>query len=168
MVASKIKPKFTKEILTRLRNYVFKKVSDTDEAEEIFQEVLASATDSLALFQGKSQFFTWLCGIANHNIADYYRKRKIKTLLFSRFPFLEAIASEALTPDERVEKMELRKEVKQVLSVLTEGYKEVLRLKYIDGFSVAQIAKKAKTTIKAVESKLTRAREAFRDRWQGE
>lgn len=161
----KSKPKFDQEILTRLRNYVFKKVLGTNEAEEIFQEVLASATDSLALFQGKSQFFTWLCGIANHEIADFYRKKKIKTVLFSHFPFLETIASEALTPDETLEKEELRKEVKKVLAVLSEGYGEVLRQKYIDGLSMKEIAKKAKTTIKAVESKLTRAREAFRKRW---
>ena len=165
MVVAKIKPKFTQEILARLRNYVFKKVSDANEAEEIFQEILASATDSLALFRGESKFFTWLCGIANHEIADFYRKKKLKTVLFSRFPLLETIASEALTPDEALEKEELRKEVKKVLGALTEGYRAVLRQKYIDGFSMAQIAKKAKTTIKAVESKLSRARETFRKRW---
>lgn len=162
----KPKPKFTKEILAHLKNYVFQKVSDNSEAEEIFQEVLVDASDSLLLFRQESSFFTWLCGIANHEIADYFRKKKLKTILFSHFPFLETIASEALNPDEFAEKEELRKEVKKVLAALSEGYGEVLRQKYIDGLSMKEIAKKAKTTIKAVESKLSRAREAFRDRWK--
>jgi len=162
---SQIKKQFTKEILTRLKNYVFRKVGDPNEAEEIFQEVLLSATDSLSVYSGKSSFFTWLCGIANHEIADFYRKKKIKTILFSRFPFLETLASEALTPDEKLEKEELRKEVKKVLAILTEGYGEVLRLKYIEGLTINQIAKKLKTSFKSVESRLSRARASFKKIW---
>jgi RNA polymerase sigma-70 factor (ECF subfamily) len=157
--------KFDQKTISKLKKYVFKKVSNQEEAEEIFQDVLVSASDSLSLFKGKSSFFTWLCGIANHEIADFYRKKKIKTILFSHFPFLETLASEALNPDEKLEKEELRKEVRKVLAALSEGYREVLRLKYLEGLSMAEIAKKAKTTVKAVESKLSRAREAFKKRW---
>lgn len=162
---SKIKPKFDQGNLSRLRNYIFKKVNDKDEAEEVFQDVLISATGSLPLFQGESSFFTWLCSIANHKIVDFYRKKKLKTLLFSRFPFLETLASEILTPDEKLEKEELKKEVKKVLATLAEGYGEVLRLKYIEGLSMAEIAKIVKISVKAVESKLFRAREAFKREW---
>lgn len=157
--------KLDEATLLRLKNYVFKKVSDKEEAEEIFQDVLVSAVDSLPLFKGKSSFFTWLCGIANHEIVDFYRKKKIKTILFSHFPFLETLASEALTPDEKIEKQELKKEVEKVLSVLSEGYREILRLKYIEELSMKEIAKKTKKTVKAVESKLTRARQAFKKIW---
>ena len=157
-----------KETLLRLKNYIYKKVKDPEEAEEIFQDVLIDAVDSLPLFRGESALFTWICAIANHAIVDFYRKKKIKTLLFSHFPFLEEVASQALGPDEKLEKEELRKEVKKVLGLLGEGYREVLRLKYIDGFSMREIAKKAKTTVKAVESRLSRAREAFRKEWKGD
>lgn len=157
--------KLNKEVIARLRNYVFKKVYDSNEAEEVFQEVLVAATDSLPLFRGESLFFTWLCGIANHEIADFYRKKKLKTVLFSRFPFLETIASEALTPDEELEKKELVREVKKVLGALTEGYRAILRQKYIDGMTVNQIAGKMGKSIKSIESRLTRARESFKKIW---
>ena len=153
------------ENLPRLKKYIFFKVSEPKDAEEIFQETLIAAHESLAFFEGKSSFFTWLCGIANHEISDYYRRKKIKTLLFSNFPFLENIVSEALTPDESLEKKELGKEVKKVLSEITEGYSQILRLKYYQGLSMAEIAGSLKTTAKAVESRLSRAREAFRIKW---
>lgn len=157
---------FTKESLPKLKKYIFSKISDPREAEEIVQETLISAHESSSFFEGRSSFFTWACAIANHEIADFYRKKKIKTLLFSHFPFLEEIAHEALSPDERLEKQELRKEVKKVLSELAEGYSQILRLKYYQGLSMAEIAGKLKTTAKAVESKLSRAREAFRLEWR--
>lgn len=160
--------KFTQEDLLRLRHYIFKRISDKEEAEEIFQDVLVSANDSLPLFRRESSFLSWLCAIANHEIVDYYRKKKLKTVLFSRFPFLETIASEALGPDEKLEKEELRKEVKKVLATLSEGYREILRLKYIDELSMKQIARLVKTTVKAVESKLGRAKKEFKKKWTNE
>lgn len=154
-----------KENLPKLKNYVFSKVSDLHEAEEILQETLIAVSLSYPSFQGKSSFFTWICGIANHEVADFYRRKRIKTLLFSRFPFLENLASEALIPDEELEKQELRKEVKHILSCLSEGYGKILRLKYYQGFSMVQIARDLKLTVKAVESRLSRARKAFKDTW---
>ena len=134
------------ENLPKLRKYISSKVSETRDAEEILQETLISVHESFPFFKANSSFLTWACGIANHEIADFYRKRKIKTLLFSRFPFLEEIAHEALTPDERLEKQELGKEVKKVLSGLAEGYSQILRLKYYQGLSMAEIAGSLKTT----------------------
>ena len=154
-----------REYLPRLKNYIFSKVSDGNDAEEILQETLMAASESFAFFEGKSSLFTWLCGIANHEIADFYRRKKIKTILFSHFPFLEDLASQALAPDEEFEKQELRKEVRKVLSCLSEGYSKILRLKYYRGLSMREIARNLKTTVKAVESRLSRAREAFRSRW---
>lgn len=149
----------------RLRKYVAFRVSDPKDAEEIFQETLISASESYSFFKGKSAFFTWLCGIANHEIADFYRKRKIKTFLFSNFPFLEAIVSEALGPEEKFLEEELKNDVKNALESISEGYSLVLRLKYYNGLSMQEIAQKLNLTVKAVESKLSRAREAFRVEW---
>lgn len=157
--------KIYKDNKSRLKKIILWRISDEQEAEEVLQQTMIAAIDSLPLFSGRSSFFTWLCGIANHKIIDYYRRKKIKTVLFSRFPFLETIASEALSPDERLEKEELKKEVKKVLGSLIEGYREILRLKYLEGLSMAEIASLAKTSVKSVESRLSRARQAFKKEW---
>jgi len=154
-----------KECLQKLKNYIFSRVSDSCEAEEILQETLISSHESYAFFKGKSSFFTWLCGIANHEIADFYRKKKIKTILFSKFPFLEEIVSQALGPEEQILEKEAREEVRKVLRRLSEGYSLVLRLKYYRGLRVEEIAQKLGMSLKAVESKLSRARMAFRREW---
>lgn len=154
-----------KESLKKLKNYLFSRLKDPFEAEEIFQETLIAATESLPTYQGQASFSTWLCAIANHEIADFYRKKKLKTILFSRFPFLGNLVSQALGPEEELLKKELRKEVKKTLSGLTEGYSQILRLKYYQGLSVKEIARKLHLTIKATESRLSRARLAFQKEW---
>jgi len=154
-----------KDYSLRLKKYISRKVENGEDVDEILQETLISASQSYAFFENKSSIFTWLCGIANHEIADFYRKRKIKTFLFSNFPFLENIISEAVGPEEALLEDDLRKEVKKVLNRLTEGYREILRLKYYQEKSMEEIATLFCITRKAVESKLSRAREAFRNEW---
>ncbi|HBI44343.1 MAG TPA: hypothetical protein DDY78_16050, partial [Planctomycetales bacterium] len=49
------------------------------------------------------------------------------------------------------------------LSALPDRYEAVLRAKYLDGRSVIDIAAESGETPKAIESLLSRARQAFRD-----
>ena len=153
--------RFYKKYSARLLNFILSHVESFADAEEILQDTFVSALDSLPLFSYKSSLFTWLCGIAKHEIADFYRKKKIKTILFSHLPFLEELATQALGPEEKLIRKELKREIKAVFKKLSEGYRQVLRLKYQEGYTVSQIAQKLGLSFKAVESRLFRARLAF-------
>lgn len=144
-----------------VRNFLLQRNLSLAEAEEITQETFISVFEALPFYNGRSSLRTWICAIAQHELVDYYRKSKIKTVLFSVFPGLEKFVSRSLGPEAEFEKKELRRKVKKVFSLLTEGYAQVLRLKYIEGLSVQEIAKLLGETEKAVESRLTRARKAF-------
>lgn len=145
----------------QLRGFISQRVGAENEAEEIFQETLIAGFESFSSFKGQASFLTWLCAIAKHEIADYYRKKKIKTFLFSRFPWLEDWASQALGPEQVLLRKEFEARVRFTLEELNEGYSQVLRLKYYQGLSVKEIALKLNETAKAVESRLFRARQAF-------
>lgn len=149
----------------RLINFVAKKVGDFSDVEEIVQDTLVSALDSWPSFKGKSQVFTWLCGIARHEIADFYRRKKIKQVVFSRLPFLEKLVSEALGPDLAFQELETKTRILKTFKNISEGYCRILRLKYMEGLSMRQIAEKLDLTVKAVESRLTRARLAFQEEY---
>ena len=146
---------------SRLWQFIYRRVKSEDDAWDIFQETIISASDSLNSFSGKSSFFTWLCAIARHEISDYYRKKKIKTFLFSYFPWLEELASEALGPEQLLLRQEFEDKVRLTLAGLSEGYSQILRLKYYQGLTVEQIALQLNESVKAVESRLFRARKAF-------
>ncbi len=57
---------------------------------------------------------------------------------------------------------ERAEQVAMALAELPEHYEAVLRAKYLDGLDVASIALRQGASAKAVESLLSRAREAFR------
>ena len=58
---------------------------------------------------------------------------------------------------------ETREMVNVAMSQLPPSYRDALEAKYVHGASVRDIAEKQRTTEKAVESLLTRARQAFRN-----
>ncbi len=158
--------KFYRLYQKRLLNFILKKVERQEDAEEILQDTFLSTLDSLPIFKQNCSLYTYLCAIARHEIADFYRRQKIKTFLFSHFPILENLASQALSPQRSFEEKELKKEALHTLKNLSEGYSRILRLKYIDGLSYQEIAKKLKKSGKAIESRLARARKAFAKSWQ--
>jgi len=145
----------------RLLAFIDSRVQSGEDAEEILHDTLLSALDSLAIFTGRSSLFTWLCGIARHEMGDYYRRRKIRSVVFSRLPFIEGFVSRALEPSAAMMREEYERGVKVALGRLMPHYREILVLKYMDGMSVKEIAKKLGMSVKACESALTRARRAF-------
>jgi RNA polymerase sigma-70 factor (ECF subfamily) len=144
---------------------VSKKIDDEGIVEELTNDIMMAGMNSLDGFSGKSSEFSWLCSIAKHKIIDYYRKKKLKTILFSTCPIFEEIADKALTPERDVLKNELKDEIKKTFKELGKGYKKILRLKYIEGFKINQIAIKLNLSNKAVESRLIRAKSKFRQVW---
>lgn len=156
---------FYRAYQNRLLNFILTKVENVKDAEEILQDTFLSSLDSLPLFKFQSSIYTWLCSIAYHEIVDFYRRRKLKTIIFSRLPWLEKIVDKALSPELALQEKELKIKIYNTLKNLTEGYAQILRLKYIEGLSMREIALRLQTSIKAVESKLTRARLAFQKQY---
>ncbi len=151
----------------KLLDFISQKIPNHKDAEEILNDVFISSLDSLPIFNFKSSLGTWMIGIAKHEVVDYYRKKRIKTLVFSHFPFLEKIVDRALGPELALQEKETKTKIFKSLKSLSEGYCQILRLKYIDGLSMAEISKVLKITVKAVESRLFRARLAFKKEYEG-
>jgi len=153
---------FYKTFKPKLERFFGRRIGDRHDCEEVVADTLLSAIDSLPLFSGKSKLSTWVMAIAKHELVDYYRRKKIKTFVFSHFPFLERLVSKALSPELALEEKEAKKKIAQAFEKTSEGYQHILRLKYMDGLSMREIAERLEMTVKAVESKLSRARKAFR------
>lgn len=149
-----------------LFSFISSKVERREDAEEILQDTWISIFDSLSMFSGRSSFLTWAKAISLHEVADFYRKKKIKSIVFSRLPFLENLVSEALGPELVLQEKEMRNEIEKALSRLSEGYRQILRLKYIEGLTMAEMAKALDLSFKSVESRLFRARLAFQKLWK--
>ena len=150
----------------RLTNYVLGRISQSEDAQEVVQEVFINCLRNIANFQGRSSLYTWMTAIAKHEIADYYRKRYAKKLLRA-LPLGEVILDglrEEMVDEQlwQEQKQALKEQLDQVLGQLAGHHRELLWLKYVDRKKVAQIAHELGRTAKAVEADLFRARRDFR------
>lgn len=140
----------------RLLAFVSKKIDNPKDAEELVQETFMNCLKHLPLFRGGSSIFTWMCSIANHEVADFYRKKYAKKALHT-VPLADFLLhTKVENAHEVAEKVQL------VLSKMRSDYKELLLLKYVDGKRVKEIAAELGRTVKSIEADLFRAREEFR------
>jgi RNA polymerase sigma-70 factor (ECF subfamily) len=128
-----------------------------DRADEVVQETWLTAVRRVRDFDPeRGSFAGWLCGIAANVLRNHLRHEGRRA---SPCP---ATAGTAEPADAALEKRERAEHIAHALADLPERYEAVLRAKYLDGRSMNEIAAAWDETPKAVESLLTRAREAFR------
>ena len=142
-----------------------------DAAEEVVQITLTRVIRKLHTYRGEAALFSWLCTFCRHEISAHYRyraKRPIAVQLTEDLPEIRAALESLMTaaasdPQSEAQRRELSRLVQVTLDQLHPRYGDALEWKYIQGMSVKEIAALTQSTPKAVESVLSRAREAFRD-----
>jgi RNA polymerase sigma-70 factor (ECF subfamily) len=144
-----------------LMRYLSKRLPRQEDAEEILNDIFFEVLDTLSLFQNKSSIDTWLYRIAHNKTVDFYRKKKIRSILLSQVPFLEIVAEEIDQPEFEYEKKKVSEKIDVAMRSLSEKYREILTMKYIKRFSIKRIALELQITLKAAESLLFRARQSF-------
>ncbi|MCA9371586.1 RNA polymerase sigma factor [Candidatus Woesebacteria bacterium] len=142
-------------------SFITRRLRDERIAEEIVQDVFIDFLESLRDFRFQCKVKTFLFTIARNKSIDYIRKKKLKTVLFSKFPqfVVEGLARVFL--DNNLEKEHLQSKIQNTFAQLPREYVHILRLKYIEGKSVQDIAALLSKTFKSTESQLYRARKAF-------
>jgi RNA polymerase sigma-70 factor (ECF subfamily) len=130
-----------------------------DLADEVVQETWLVAVRRIRAFAPESGSFAgWLRGIAANLLRNHLRRQVHRNGRLRKSA--KGIVEPADAPLQRREEAE---RVARALAELPEHYEAVLRAKYLDGQSVADIAAERGESPKAVESQLTRARQAFRE-----
>lgn len=152
---------FYERYKTKLQSFIKSKVAREQDQEELLQDTYLAFIEALRDFHGQSSIKTFLYAICHHKIIDYYRRKKIKHIVFSQLPQLEGLISPLLQPDEQLDKKEIIEKIQLAFSLMTPFYRRILRYKYVEGRSVAEIAQLCSITFKSAESKLFRARKAF-------
>lgn len=145
----------------KLDRYITGKIKHPDDAQEIVQDTLFAFLEACRDFQGKASLKTFLFSICQHKIVDYYRRKKLKQVVFSQMPQLEMLVSPLVTPEDEFDKKVVQEKIKNVMASLLPQYQKVLQSKYTEDLSVVEIAKQLALTVKSAESLLFRARKAF-------
>jgi RNA polymerase sigma-70 factor (ECF subfamily) len=128
-----------------------------DLTDEVVQETWLTAVRRVRAFDPeRGSFAGWLRGIAANVLRNHFRSRQRRN---GPAPPPRPTAAPA---DAELERREQAERVARTLAGLPDHYEAVLCAKYLEQRGVAEIAADWGETPKAVESLLTRARQAFR------
>jgi RNA polymerase sigma-70 factor (ECF subfamily) len=140
--------------------------------EEVVQETLVQAIRDIRQYdppRSVNNIFGWLTGLARNHIHRVLARENASVSLEALWARMDRelldvyarLDSEPFS-DEVLQREETRQMVNTTMSQLPLHYREALEAKYVAGRSVREIAAASSISEKAVESLLTRAREAFR------
>jgi RNA polymerase sigma-70 factor (ECF subfamily) len=148
--------------------------NDHDAAEDVVQAALIRALDRLDQYRGEASLFVWLCTVCRRELADQRMRGRITATaepILEDQPAvraaLELIADGASVlpegdPPRASQLADLRRLIQATLDHLPVHYGDALEWKYVLELSTAEIAGRLGMSVKAAESLLTRARDAFR------
>ncbi|MHC4620172.1 MAG: RNA polymerase sigma factor [Planctomycetota bacterium] len=162
---------FCREYSLPLREYVqFSFGCGREKAEEVVQMTFVRCVRSIHTFKpSRGRLFGWLKAVSRneaHTLMDDDTKT-VATMPLSALAepavdeILEQIGSSPI-PDEFLAGKDLQLLVQETLLELNSRYREAVVEKYVGNLKVSEIARRMKTSEKAVESVLARARAAFR------
>ena len=102
----------------------------------------------------------WLIGVARHKLVDHWRahERHERNLALAHSEQTRRVA-ESASIDPGLAAV--------VLADLNPTYRAALVLRHVDGLGVVAVADHLRRSVEATEQVLSRARAAFRDKYQG-
>lgn len=137
---------------------------DSDEVEELAQEIFVKAYEKLRQFNENSKFSTWLYTIAMNHCRDYAKNVRRKNHRISEMDsgFLDSNYSEQQTPHLKMEIKEWGQLLKQSLLQLSDDYSEPFLMKYRDGMSYKTMSEETGVSESALKVRVHRARKELK------
>jgi RNA polymerase sigma factor (sigma-70 family) len=123
-----------REHSTEVHAFISNKVRRLEVADDLTSMVFLKAFRWLLEDRGIRQVRSWLYATARTTIADYWQEQLKRYAL----P-LEAIEDSVIVPFERLENEQTQQRVQRLLSLLPAREREVLLLRYIQGYTSAEV-----------------------------
>jgi RNA polymerase sigma-70 factor (ECF subfamily) len=164
--------RFFDDNFARLYRFAIARIShDPDAARDVVQITLTKAIRKLHTYRAESALFTWLCAICRNEMSDWLAsqgRRQQHIVLTEDFPEVRAVVDSFQAPAEDSPERQYRRAeslrlIQVALDRLPARYGDVLEWKYVEGWSVKEIATKLELGTEATQSLLARAKRAFAD-----
>lgn len=134
--------------------YIYRQVGDVEVARDLTSDVFQRFLQALQKNQGpEEQLKAWLYRVAHNNVIDYYRQQQHRQHL----PLDEYVVEKGDGPAVLAERNISAEQVREALIQLTPEQREVITLKFLEGFSNVEVADLLNKPIGAVKSLQHRA-----------
>jgi RNA polymerase sigma-70 factor (ECF subfamily) len=159
------------ELLMRRHNQRLYRIArailrDDAEAEDVMQDAYVRAYQSLAGFEGRAKFVTWLTRIAIHEALSRLRKRSrflsLDSFDSSQGDPMNSVTSSDRDPEQETYDRELSIVIEKAVLSLPDEYRLVFMLRDVEGMSTEEAAQCLNLTQENVKVRLHRAHSKLR------
>jgi RNA polymerase sigma-70 factor (ECF subfamily) len=138
--------------LDNIYRYVYYKVGNVMEAEDLTEQVFLRAWEALEGYRHRGHpFSSWLYRIAYNLVVDYYRAKKDVTPIDS---VSFALTDDALGPEDLLIRETETVRLQEAIGQLQEVHQHVLLLRFVEGLShreVGQIIGKSEGAVRVIQ-----------------
>jgi len=144
---------------TKLLRYARKFLLESDDAQDIVQDIFIKAYEHIQSFDTARRFSPWIYRIAHNEFVNALKKRASRRVIFTfdidtLFPHLTAPES----ADDATMERDLRTILGEHLDALDPKYREPLILYYLEGMDYREISDILRVPVSTVGVRLARAR----------
>jgi RNA polymerase sigma-70 factor (ECF subfamily) len=142
----------------RVFAFVFSRVRDRADAEELTQESFTAVFRSIASYSGRSTPLAWIYGIAKNTVNNHLRRSR------AQHERVEAVGAEVTasewtsTPLDDVEMRQLLQRMDHRLRSVTCWQAEAFWLRHVEDLSIEEIASRMERSNDAIRSSLYRVK----------
>lgn len=153
----------------KLFHYLVRSLQDEADAADLAQETFVKIYQSRAKFDPRQKFSTWLYAIASNLVRDRYRWRSRHQQVSldaeneeTASSLKDTLSATELRPDQAAQTEERADSVRKAVAALPEELKQPLILAVYQDMPQAEIATILDCSVKAVETRIYRARQQLR------
>jgi RNA polymerase sigma-70 factor (ECF subfamily) len=139
-------------------NLCYRMLGDAELAEDAAQETFLRAYRSLAGFDMRRPFRTWLLSIAAHHAIDQIRRRRVPILPLEEVLPESSLRDPSPTPEAALVQRQKEQDVQRMLRHLPAADRAAIVLRYWYDLSYEDMAGVLQTSVSGVKSRLHRAR----------
>ncbi|MEK0445323.1 MAG: hypothetical protein RLZZ399_644 [Verrucomicrobiota bacterium] len=141
-----------------IQAFVFAAVRSFADAEDVVQQVALTIARRFDEYDPGRPFLGWALWLAKSRIADHYRKKGRERLVFSD-SVLEQLAH--VFEHQKPERSERQVALERCIEKLPQKSRHTLDLRYAEGLSIAEIAKRVQSTEGSMRVILSRLRDVL-------
>lgn len=145
-----------------LNRFVLGMVGNQSDADDIVQETAVKAFIHFGDLRVQAKFRTWLMSIAVNEVRTRRRTESRSRVSYLDFDQLERLGSASNdSPYHRYEEHQIERSVRKAIVSLHPRYKEMIRMRAIDGLDIAETAHRLSISIPAAKTRYYRAVECL-------
>ena len=145
----------------RVYSFVYPRVRNRADAEEVVQEVFTAVYRSIEAYSGRSSLAAWIYGIAKNTVNNHVRRAVAHQRRIERAePELVRCAQslDSCTPEERLNLHRCEEAIQQRLASVSEWQARAFVMRHVDDLPIDEISRRVSRSNDAVRSSLYRVK----------